>query len=149
MLNRQDATMPEYSEKQLGIMGVYEPELCAVSGRPVRGKHAITHYKGDNTHYVRVLNQFDHLWPQAAPIYGFPVQDEKPAQDENVFVLPKSGTGRLTVTDSEGNSTEKEFSVGSFPAGNFASVRPATPRAPKSSTPQSDIKADGMSKGDD
>lgn len=136
--------MPEYSEKQLGIMGVYEPELCAVSGRPVRGKHAITHYKGDNTHYVRVLNQFDHQWPQAAPIYGFPVQDEKPAQDENVFVLPEIN---LSATITTTTTPEQAFEY-MDKKGYFAD-KPSTSRASKSSTTQADIKADGMSKGDD
>jgi hypothetical protein len=153
MLNREGLAMlePEYSEKQVGIIGGREPELCAVSGKPVRGKHAVAHYKGDNVHYVRVLNQYDHRWTEAAPRYGFPVHEEIPAQDENVFVLEGLETGRLTVTDSNGDVTETDFKTGSFPAGNFASVRPVeSRRASKlSPTPPPDIKADGMSKGDD
>lgn len=76
------------SEQQIGIVGGKEPTLCAVSGRDVRGKHAVTHYGPDGT-YVRVLNQFDHLWAKAASAYGFPepiIQDEQPPEFE-VFVL--------------------------------------------------------------
>jgi hypothetical protein len=80
--------MPEYN-KQIGIIGEYEPELCAVSGKNVRGKNANTYYKGDGVHYVRVLNAYIDKWKDAHMAYGFPepiVQDEQPAEDE-VFVL--------------------------------------------------------------
>lgn len=134
------------SERQIGIKGEREPDLCAVTGRDVRGKHAVTHY-GPNGQYVYVLAQVDHLWPQAAPAYGFPVTEEKPAQAENLFVL--EGNDENAVIVPTGDNTQGSFQAGSFPAGNFASVRSATPRAPKASTTQPDIKADGMSKGDD
>jgi hypothetical protein len=145
MLNREGLAMPEpeYSGKQVGIIGGREPELCAVSGRPIRGKHAVAHYKGDNLHYVRVLNQYDHRWPEAAPRYGFPVHEEISAQDENVFVLegldePKDfDPEQVVMTDD--NGLKSSFLV-----------QTRAPRAPKPATStQSDIKADGMSKGDD
>lgn len=92
------------SENQIGIIGGKEPTLCAVSGRDVRGKHAVTHYKGDGT-YVRVLNQFDHLWPKAAPEYGFPepvIQDEQPVNTD-AFVLEGLDSETIHATDAEGN----------------------------------------------
>jgi hypothetical protein len=132
------------SERQIGIKGEREPDLCAVTGRDVRGKHAVTHY-GPNGQYVYVLAQVDHLWPQAAPAYGFPVREEKPAQDENVFVLPASSlSATITTTASPEQVLEYMDKKGYF------ADKPATPRASKS-TPNAapDIKADGMSKESD
>lgn len=146
---------PEYSSKQVGIIGQYEPELCAVSGRPVRGKHAVTHYKGDNVHYVRVLNQFDGRWPEAAPRYGFPVTEEKPAQDENVFVLEGINSDlaadyllNQSVDSGEYGWATKQAAV--IPGDTTPlNARPTKATSKASSASQSDIKADGMSKGDD
>jgi hypothetical protein len=76
-------------EKQVGVIGEYEPELCAVSGKPVRGKHAVTFYQGDGVHYVRVLSAYVDQWKRAAPAYGFPesVIEEEKERKEEVFVL--------------------------------------------------------------
>lgn len=146
--------MPDYSNKQVGVIGEYEPELCAVSGRPIRGKHAITHYKGDNVHYVRVLNQFDHLWPEAAEQYGFPVPEtEEETVDEDVFVvdaLKDRDTGFLTVTDSNGKTETTSFT------GSFGSLRPIDEGRRKTRTsstekpsPDQPVSTDPNSKGDD
>ena len=80
--------MPDFS-KQIGIIGEYEPELCAVSGKNVRGKNANTFYKGDGKHFVRVLNAYVDKWKDAHMHYGFPepiIQEEQPAE-QDVFVL--------------------------------------------------------------
>lgn len=133
--------MPEYSEKQVGIIGQYEPELCAVSGRPIRGKHAVTHYKGDGVHYVRVLNQFDDKWPEAAPIYGFPVHEENSAQDENVFVLDESLNTPINVygggSDQPIASSLPNSDNPPFPP-NAGKIRSAKIIAPTESPKESD-----------
>lgn len=98
--------MSDYPQ-QIGIIGEREPELCAVSGKPIKGKHANTYYKGDGKHYVRVLNAYDDQWKQAAPYYGFPVpviQADEPSTTP-VFVLPE--TEIVPVIGRDG-------SVGSF-----------------------------------
>jgi hypothetical protein len=107
------------SEQQIGTIGGKEPTLCAVSGRNVRGKHAVTHYKGDGT-YVRVLNQFDHLWAKAAPEYGFPepiVQDEQPIESDAFVLEGLQEEGRVTITDSNGKQTVKTFPAPSVSSG--------------------------------
>jgi hypothetical protein len=149
MLNREGLAMlePEYSEKQVGIIGGREPELCAVSGKPVRGKHAVAHYKGDNVHYVRVLNQYDHRWTEAAPRYGFPVHDEISAQDENVFVLEGLDEASQAI-DINTNATPDQV-VRALQQVGLVSPDRASRSSKTDSSAQSDIKADGMSKGDD
>lgn len=99
--------MPDYSE-QIGIIGEREPSLCAVSGRPVKGKNATTYYKGDGKHYVRVLNAYDDQWAQAAPYYGWPtpvIQENEPSTSP-VFVLPETSTDEVNdiVAPSGDNS---------------------------------------------
>jgi hypothetical protein len=111
--------MPEYPQ-QLGIIGEREPSLCAVSGKPVKGKHANTYYKGDGKHFVRVLNAYDDQWKDAAPYYDFPVpviQENEPSA-EPVFVLPE--TEIIPVSGS--NGPVGSFAITSTPA----SVKTAT-----------------------
>lgn len=108
-------------EQQIGLIEdgvmVREPELCAVTGRPIRGKHAVTQY-GPNGQFVYILSQAYGDWPQVAPEYGFPVPEEKSVQAENVFVLgdKSSEQGVLTVTDSSGKVTEINFPAPAAPA---------------------------------
>lgn len=139
------------SERQIGLMEdghmVHEPELCAVTGRDVRGKHAVTHY-GPDGQFVYVLAQADHLWPLAAPAYGFPVPEEKPAQDEKVFVLDVNEGGVVPTGDNgvllggflPPQPKDTPLSLPNPPA--------RSPRASKSA--ETDFpQADAMSKGDD
>jgi hypothetical protein len=141
------------SEKQVGILGEREPELCAVSGRSLLGKHAVTHYKGDNVHYVRVLNQFDHLWSEAAEQYGFPVpQTEEEVVDDDVFVVEAL---KDSVVDTGSNLRIDRFdlqpnhsSLNVSPVTSSISRSTRTPKPP-TSAPAQTAPADSISKGDD
>lgn len=119
------------SDKQIGLMEdgrmVREPELCAVTGRDVRGKHAVTHY-GPNGQFVYVLAQADHLWPQAAPAYGFPVEEEKPAEDENVFVLNAEDSKVIVPTGDNGAGSQ--FLLSSDPPRLMQDTPTPRPRRP-------------------
>jgi hypothetical protein len=153
--------MPEYSLKQLGIVGQYDPELCAVSGRPIRGKHAVTHYKGDNVHYVRVLNQFDHLWPESAEHYGFPVpQTDEEAVDEGVFVVDalkseNAGDYLLNQANPPAGWGWGAKQAGAIPGDNLAPTGASTTNTRQSRmskpspAPDQIAPADSISKGDD
>lgn len=134
------------SENQIGIMGEREPQLCAVSGRPIRGKHTVTHYQGDNVHYVRVLNQFDHLWPQAAAAYGFPVPQEGDTQDNSdVFVLDDSLNENVPVYDALTGQAVASFQANSdnppIPS-SLTPIAPARPKTPKADTPSATNEGD-------
>lgn len=132
------------SEQQIGLMEngrmTREPALCAVTGRDVRGKHAVTHY-GPDGQFVYVLAQVDHLWPQAAPAYGFPVPEEKSAQDENVFVLEPSEEQPIRPTGDNG--------VSSFGLTPDAGTLRLDPPAPRPRKPSIIIDPTDTSKGDD
>lgn len=52
------------NDPRIGVVGQSEPRVCAVSGRPIKGKHALTHHIGSGF-YVRVLSQYDHQWSNA------------------------------------------------------------------------------------
>ena len=68
--------MAEPSKDQIGYKNEegkrVEPTKCAVSGRECQGKPHITHY-GPDGKFVYVLAEYDHMWNEAAPYYGFPV----------------------------------------------------------------------------
>lgn len=100
------------SDKQIGLMKdgrmIREPELCAVTGLDVRGKHAVTHY-GPDGQFVYVRAQSDHLWPLAAPAYGFPVPEEEPVEDENVFVLEESESKGVVFPAGDNSGEESQF----------------------------------------
>lgn len=70
--------MAEPSKQQIGYTKEdgkrVQPTRCAVSNRDVRGKPHVEHAGPDGT-FVYVLAQYDHLWPQAAPAYGFSVEE--------------------------------------------------------------------------
>lgn len=143
------------SDKQIGIMGQYEPELCAVSGRLIRGKHASTYYKGDGVHYVRVLNQFDHKWKEAAPEYGFPdpVIQEEIEKDEDVFVLdtlnPENAADYLlNQANPPAHYTPMMQHIAAIPGDNIPGTVKARQAREKSPSDQS-ISTDSTSKGDD
>ena len=55
----------EEHDKRLGYLTPkgreYEPELCAASGRPVKGKHS-TQYYLPNGYYCSVLNSQEWQW---------------------------------------------------------------------------------------
>lgn len=134
------------SDKQIGVLGEREPELCAVSGRPVRGKHAVTHYKGDNVHYVRVLNQFEHLWKEAAPAYGFPepvIEDERtPVVDSDVFVLDESLNESINVYDAATGKVVSTFLANSDNYPSAQSTTDAPSARPSKKAAASDSKGD-------
>jgi len=58
----------EQKDKRLGHITPegrdYEPEVCAASGRPVRGKHS-TQYYLPNGYYCSVLASQERLWTPA------------------------------------------------------------------------------------
>lgn len=142
------------SEKQIGIIGQREPELCAVSGRSVRGKHAVTHYKGDGVHYVRVLNQFDDKWPEAADAYGFPVpKADEDVKDESVFVVDtlkpdNAADYLLNQANPPAHYTPLMQNIAAIPGDNIPGIAKTRQTREKSVSDQS-ISADGMSKVDD
>lgn len=93
-----------------------EPTRCAVSERECQGKPHITHY-GPDDKFVYVLAEYDHLWPEAAPFYGFPVEEEASDSGSGGFDLRK-------LKKAQAKAKPSDAPVGQSFTGGLGSLSP-------------------------
>lgn len=109
-----------------------EPTKCAVSGRDCQGKPHITHY-GPDEKFVYVLAEYDHMWNEVAPYYGFPVAEDNTQTQQSIDFRKLVKAKPEAAPASQEDFAAQHLGLGSLRPVPGTSKRPKPPTLPTDS----------------